>query len=609
MANPKVIVIGGGVAGLTAAHELIERGFSVDVYETRPAWGGKARSQPVVGSGTAGRKDLPGEHGFRFYPRFYTHVIDTMKRIPIPGPGAGPGPSISGPGTPKSVCDNLRATTESAIALVDTDTWYRFHRRRVSRPFDVLEALELFFQTLDFDAEDMALFAAKILQFLTTSSARRFAEYEYKSWWDFLEGDLYSARFQRQLRAVPRTMVAMDPKRGSARTVGSISMQLILDYADSGVNNDRTMGGPTSEMWFDPWLTHLQALGVTLHAGKHVASLDMTGNQISGVKFADGTTATGDYYVLAVPLDGVTDMISPQMAAADPVLANLKNANLDQLVSWMVGIQYFLYEDVPLVRGHTFYPDSPWALTTISQPQFWRDLGLFRRTYGPGDVGGLISVDISDWDTPGTFIPKTAKQCTRDEIAKEVWHQLKAALNGSDPGEDILRDELLHSWHLDDDLDYSAGTLPPKNTSRLLVHPPGSWALRPEAGTAIPNLVLASDYVRTDTDLASMEGANEAARKAVNSILARSMSTAGKVPTWPLQEPAYLEPWKRLDERMFQNGQPHLFELLGIRRAAQAADLLRRFAAFTGISKVDDLLDEVRATTIIRGLLVRIGIS
>lgn len=594
MANPSVIVIGGGVAGLTAAHELIERGFSVDLYEARPSWGGKARSQPVMGTGTNGRRDLPGEHGFRFYPRFYTHVIDTMNRIPVAGGG--------------KVVDHLRPTTESAIALVDNDTWYRFYRRKMTRPFDVLEALELFFQELDFDTEDIALFAAKILQFLTTSDARRLREYEHKSWWDFLEGDCYSARFQRQLRAVPRTMVAMDPKRGSARTVGMISMQLILDYADSGVNNDRTMGGPTSQMWFDPWITHLQALGVQLHAGVAIDSLEMAGNKISGVKLATGATVTADYYVLAVPLDGVTNMITPQMATADPVLATLKSANLDDLVSWMVGIQYFLREDVPLVRGHTFYPDSPWALTTISQPQFWRDLGLFRRTYGGGDVGGLISVDISDWDTPGTFIPKTAKQCTPEEIAKEVWGQLKAALNGPDPGEDTLRDELLHSWNLDQDLDYSAG-VPPKNSSRLLVHPPGSWSTRPDAGTAIGNLVLASDYVRTYTDLASMEGANEAARRAVNVILARSMSTARKVETWPVKEPAYLEPWKRLDERLLQNGQPHLFELLGIRRAAQAADLLRRFAAFTGIAKLDDLLDEVRATTIIKGLLVRIGIS
>ena len=52
-----VLVIGGGVGGLTAAHELVERGFTVDVYESRLSWGGKARSQPVPDTGTAGRRD------------------------------------------------------------------------------------------------------------------------------------------------------------------------------------------------------------------------------------------------------------------------------------------------------------------------------------------------------------------------------------------------------------------------------------------------------------------------------------------------------------------------------------------------------------------------
>jgi uncharacterized protein with NAD-binding domain and iron-sulfur cluster len=589
-----VIVIGGGVAGLTCAHELAERGFTVDLYEARPDWGGKARSQPVPGTGIGGRKDLPGEHGFRFYPRFYTHVIDTMHRIPSPLGG--------------NVEDRLRTTTESAIALVDEDTWFRFQRRRVAKPFDVIEALELFFQELDFDEGDIALFAAKILQFLTTSDARRLAQYETISWWDFLEGDLYSPRFQRQLRAVPRTMVAMDPKRGSARTVGTISMQLILDYADSGQKIDRTMGGPTSEMWFDPWIAYLQSLGVTLHPSTAIDSIQMSGAAISGITLAGGATATADYYVLAVPLDGVTQLITPQMGAADPVLERLRTADLDDLVSWMVGIQYFLYEDVPLVRGHTFYPDSPWALTTISQPQFWRDLGLFRRTYGNGEVGGLISVDVSDWNTLGVFIPKIAKDCTPDEVAKEIWEQLKAALNGRGEGEQVLRDELLHSWHLDSDLDYTGGS-PPKNTSRLLVHPPGSHALRPDPGTAIRNLVLASDYIRTKTDLASMEGANEAARHAVNVILERSGSPAARATLWPLKEPAQFDGWKRVDERLLAMGQPHLFELMGIRRAAQAADLLRRFSAFTGISKIDDLLDEIKASQIIKGLLARLGIG
>src|SRR5205085_4416294 len=108
--------------------------------------------------------------------------------------------------------------------------------------------------------------------------------------------------------------------------------------------------------------------------------------------------------------------------------------------------------------------------------------------------GGLISVDVSDWDAPGRFIPKRAKDCTPNEIAQEVWEQLKAALNGTEPGEETLTDAMLHSWHLDDDLDFSPG-IPPTNHSRLLVHPPGSYAVRPEAASAIPNLVFAADFV------------------------------------------------------------------------------------------------------------------
>src|SRR3954454_8217150 len=78
----RVAILGGGVAGLTAAHELAERGFDVVVLEARDIPGGKARSLPVPGSAGGGRKDLPAEHGFRFFPGFYQHLPDTMRRIP-----------------------------------------------------------------------------------------------------------------------------------------------------------------------------------------------------------------------------------------------------------------------------------------------------------------------------------------------------------------------------------------------------------------------------------------------------------------------------------------------------------------------------------------------
>ena len=94
-----VAVLGGGMAGLAAAHELAERGFRVHVYE-RNALGGKARSLGVPRTAGPGRRPLPGEHGFRFFPGFYHHVPDSMRRIPVRGNKNG-------------VWDNFRDATET----------------------------------------------------------------------------------------------------------------------------------------------------------------------------------------------------------------------------------------------------------------------------------------------------------------------------------------------------------------------------------------------------------------------------------------------------------------------------------------------------------------
>src|SRR5438477_3226976 len=110
----RVIILGGGVAGMSAAHELIERGFEVVVLERCCMAGGKARSIPVItegsepsghelasGGAAAIEHRLPGEHGFRFFPGFYKHVIDTMQRIPLPGGG--------------TAADHLAPTTHVAV--------------------------------------------------------------------------------------------------------------------------------------------------------------------------------------------------------------------------------------------------------------------------------------------------------------------------------------------------------------------------------------------------------------------------------------------------------------------------------------------------------------
>jgi hypothetical protein len=102
------------------------------------------------------------------------------------------------------------------------------------------------------------------------------------------------------------------------------------------------------------------------------------------------------------------------------------------------------------------------------------------------------------------------------------------------------------SWFLDPAIEFpnpSEAT----NAEPLLINTAGSWADRPEATTRIPNLLLAADYVRTYTDLATMEGANEAARRAVNAILV-GHGRNDLCPVYKLREPGVLGPARKLDE-------------------------------------------------------------
>ena len=157
MQKNKVAILGGGVAGMSAAHELAERGFSVQVYEKQPYYvGGKARSVDAENTGTDGRPDLPGEHGFRFFPGFYRHITDTMKRIPY--------------GTnPNGVFDNLVMTERVMLARYGKTPLINIVNFPKNRA-DIKALIATMREShLGLTKENEELFADKIWQLLTSS--------------------------------------------------------------------------------------------------------------------------------------------------------------------------------------------------------------------------------------------------------------------------------------------------------------------------------------------------------------------------------------------------------------------------------------------------------
>jgi len=547
----KVIIIGGGVAGMSAAHELAERGFEVHVYEKNPVYpGGKARSTRVEGTSINGSEELPGEHGFRFFPRFYRHLPDTMSRIPYKNNENG-------------VEDNLVQTSRMMICSDDRPPIVGIDR--FPRDLDDLRTLVADTHIhLGLEPGELRFFADKLWQLITSCKTRRERDYERISWWDFVDAGNKSEMYQNYLATgLTRSLVALQAQHASTKTGGDILLQLLFDIATPGASSDRVLNGPTHDVWLGPWLSYLQSMGVDYNFNCVATDLHCVNGMIEKITIQQGDKTfdvSGDYYIAAVPVEVMAALVvnNKEINAISPAISSIQELKND--VAWMTGIQFYLNEDIPLTHGHNIFIDSPWAVTAISQKQFWPDVDMSKMY--DGSVKTVLSVDISNWDNPVYLVdPMTGQKefrsamdcCSKDEIADEVWQQLKSAINR--PGNEILKDEYRVLYHLDKDISIiKPGDT--KNAEPLLINEVTTWYMRPEAYTPIPNLFLASDYVKTNTDLATMEGANEAARRAVNSIIDASGSEAPFCKIWDLHEPDIFAAWRAHDQSRFDKGLP-----------------------------------------------------
>ncbi|MEO1335354.1 MAG: FAD-dependent oxidoreductase, partial [Myxococcota bacterium] len=536
MNQKKVVILGGGVAGLSAAHELIERGFAVDIYERQLIPGGKARSYPRSPDSSPkypfdDKQDesapidwkyggLPAEHGFRFFPGFYRHLPDTMARTPRFKENAD--------GTKcdnfddKFVVDNLVATKEVVVASYDYEP-FKLPTKMPTSLGDLVHDLEKVFGPSIIPRDELNDYALRLWQVLTSCRERRDNEYERTSWWDFIGAAQKSKAFRCYLANLTRTLVAADPLTASAKTNGNILVQLVLDAFRYSTDVDRVLTGPTNEAWIHPWLKHLLGQGCRYFIGAEVQRLKVDdAGQICGMTLQPhpehgmqqildcgpyGPTETapysgplevddGDFYLSAVPVEAFVRMLKAdeeeKLETLDPSFKDLRR--LSESLSWMNGLLFYLKRDVKVAQGHGIFADPMWALTSISQPQFWT---VKPTAYGDPDVKGILSVDISNWlepwdpevDHPDDKGRKAAKFYTKEEVARYTWQDICRSLARS---EQPVDDSDVVYYTMDEDIENVLKSPPLENRTKkgeamvelknlepLLVNEVNTWSLRP----------------------------------------------------------------------------------------------------------------------------------
>jgi uncharacterized protein with NAD-binding domain and iron-sulfur cluster len=554
---------------------------------------------------------LAGEHGYRFFPSFYRNLFDTLRRIPFLEPENRPlelatGGRFRKSGAPKdyrvdgeNVLDRLVSLDRHALCFEDGRSPLELPRSSDRSASTMMSMLDDAIERLRLPPSDLLRMQATLLRYATSSRARR-SEYEHLSWAQFSRSDEASDEFRRAMKHWPRALVGLSSEKADSRSFGSVQVQLLLDQAREDGLRDGSLDAPTSEAWLDPWRRYLNRhLGVTFHVGT-LDSIDANGGVRRTVKSNAGAQSDevppDAYVVVALDLSSLLAMQRHGRLAlrGDTPINDLRELErrirmqaIDPPFSDFVGVQFFLEEDHSILRGHIYYPDSPWALTSVSPVQYRRDRPDKRTR-----AAGMVSVVIGDLDATHKKAPGdpgcSMRECqTKEEIARRVWMQIRAASKYAESPlpEQPLAFHIDSGWHQTEGAD---GKLAWVNSTPFLVNdvaladwwPETPGAYRVHGG----RFAFAGTWLRTNTRLVTMEAACESGRHAANAILEHYAACAenaayAKVRTFDLEdlEPKDLDWLRRLDAELVARGVPHLLDVLGgedwMRRLDPGSDL------------------------------------
>lgn len=599
-----------------------------------------------------GEMIMPGEHGYRYFPAFYRHVMDTMRRIPLFESSVPPRPRLvrevleavglldvmfksrtlnpdqaldllirtsNLAESPRTVFDNLVPTYQFAIATGDGAPPIPISRVLPSSFAAVRRLLSTAFTRLGMNARDMLRFQLKLLTFLTSCRSRR-QGYERLTWAEFIGADRCSERFQALIERWPQALVGVRASLADARTIGTVTAQLLLDQSSTTGYRDGTLNGPTTRAFLDPWRRYLEARGVhfwrgearglALEEGKLKPTLEWKPRRTPGADelLPPPEPLMNGYVVLALPPLEAKRLVTQLWASCDADAKAAFPRSLLPLLRWPLppagahgglrvekaapsgtlrhysGIQFYLGSDLGPAQGHIYVASSDWRLSAISQVQFWQQRLLQGQDSGRTSESyySILSVDIGDWHAPSARLAgRCAAECTRQELAEEVWRQIEEGL-----AHDGWMPPRPFAFHVDDDMLYEdsgpgAGERPVENLSPYPVNLAGDWDNHPGsvegyAYEMFEGLVLAGSYVKTRTRLTTMESANESARRAVNAILddyaANSETLNARVPArCQLWDPEDYEIddlgiLKEIDAKLMEQGLPHMFEILDVEK-------------------------------------------
>ncbi len=479
----RVSIVGAGLAGLTAAVDLVDAGHAVDLYEARPFLGGK------VGSW----EDAEGNHiemGLHVFFFNYANLFALMRKV--------------------GAIDNL-LPKEHTHLFVNSGGDLRSldFRFALGAPFNGLKA---FFTTPQLDWVDklqnaLALGTSPIVRGLVDyegamNTIRALDSISFQQWFISHGGSLKS--IERMWNPIAYALGFIDCEAISARCMLTIFMMFAAKTEASKLN---LLKGSPHRWLTKPIMEYIQARGGHLHLRHRVKSINYEDDENPAVTSLTVGTPDGeiivkaDRYLMACDVPGIQKLIPtawrrfPEFAAIDkletvPVatvqlryngwITELKDQTKQMNLRSASGLDNLLY-------------------TADADFSCFADLALTSpEDYRRPDLGSLLQCVL----TPGDpWISKSVNQ-----IVEHTDSQVRELFPSSNSLELVWSNVV-------------------KLAQSLYREAPGMEKYRPSQSTPCSNFYLAGSYTRQDY-IDSMEGATMSGHLAAAAILKKEAGLA-----------------------------------------------------------------------------------
>jgi hypothetical protein len=532
-----VAIFGAGIAGLSAAHELIRLGYKVSVYESNTEAGGFFRSARLPQN-----QNTPSEYSWHGFGPWYHNVFDLMKQIPFDPTGSVYDKALSRP-VNFGVFPDQGAAGFYDRGLVSIPKMFRMKHG------DFVRWAWLMLKTWSANRRTQVVYsgqnAAEKWKPLLSAPSYITWRSSFGPWigseWTRVSLHHVGQFFRKQLISKP-THVHPADEEGPAWTQGAGDGWLLLR-------------GPSSEFWFNKWVAHLEGSGVRFFWRESLAQLGFDGQKISSARLSSGGEIAADLYLLAINPFATAEIVARTPALEKERELRLFKPLIQDGPHTQVSFRIAFDESIRFPRERTavVVTDSEFNLTLFAEEQVWKPevkLG--------GNVKSLWTGTSCAGTVPGRIHQLPVTNCTKEQFLEEVKAQifscksLNALIKEANGGRGladfaISKIEVWHEWHFS-----PAGIRPLQPKWVTTTH---TQAYLPDQVTSIPNLLLAGAHTRTTADVWSIEGAVESGRRA-----AQAIDPAVKV--LPQYKPLWLRMISAIDDGCFAVGVPHVLDLL-----------------------------------------------